>query len=329
MKSLASNPPRAASGKADGAHKRYKRGYVGDIPFDVQVQLKGFECTNLTASVGWAVLYLAVIVLAAGMAFGFMTAGGPVVGTIAYLLALLVITRQQRGLENMVHDASHRNWLRRNPYLNDLIADLLVGYPMMTTIEGYRASHIPGHHGQFGSESRDPCRARFERMGIGHLDLSSPGKVAMAVVRWLPTYNATYYQEIAGRSMRAALGFVVWHVVVFVLPLSLLYGFAGAFVLWVLFWMLPMLSSLPVARSIAEAEEHDYGRGNTEFSTTYTNEGWLHAALFHPFGDQYHLLHHMYPQVVSHHARSAHRLLMQHDEAYRRGLRRTSVLQVV
>jgi fatty acid desaturase len=63
---------------------------------------------------------------------------------------------------------------------------------------------------------------------------------------------------------------------------------------------------------IGELSEHVYGEaalsshaaaagnaegGQTVFDATVTNMGPVHRLLFHPFGDGYHLLHHLYPSV--------------------------------
>lgn len=88
-----------------------------------------------------------------------------------------------------------------------------------------------------------------------------------------------------------------------------------------------MLTTLPVLRSIAEAEEHDYTLGDTEFETTFTNRGVLHRWLIHPWNDEFHQIHHQFPSIAQREHRKVHVLLMSLDEAYRRSLHRTGILR--
>jgi fatty acid desaturase len=329
----------------DMPERRYKRGYdTTHLPAAVQKQLKDAEDGAPLANVVEAILTLASIPLLVAL---FVWSASHMSGladspwltlalfSVGYLLTATLIARQQRGLELMVHDASHGAWTRSQPLLNNRMADLLVAYPMLSSIEAYWKSHRI-HHGSFGSHL-DPCRQRFANMGLAHLDLSTKWKIARAVIAWLAPYNKAYYEEIGSLSLRQWARFVIWHTAVFIAPTTVLlsssYGFDGvsavssAFVIWIIFWMIPFIVVLPVSRSIAESEEHDYTQGETEFETTYTNDGWLHRALIHPKNDSYHLVHHMFPNIPERRHRRIHKLLMTHDPRYQAALRRSSVLE--
>lgn len=92
-------------------------------------------------------------------------------------------------------------------------------------------------------------------------------------------------------------------------------------------WMLSMFVILPVVRSIAEVGEHDYDRGTTEIETTFSNIGFWDHALFHPAGDAWHVLHHLYPTIPWWQQRQAHNFLISRDNAYRGALHRTSMIE--
>jgi fatty acid desaturase len=339
-----SRAKRTCSVSDDMPERRYKRGYTTThLSAAIQQQLKDAEDCAPLANVAEAILTLASIwllialfVWSASHMSGLTDSPGLTLAflCIGYLLTATLIARQQRGLELMVHDASHRAWTRSQPVLNNRMADLLVAYPMLSSIEAYWKSHRI-HHGSFGSHL-DPCRQRFADMGLAHLDLSTKWKIARAVIAWLAPYNKAYYEEIGSLSLRQWARFAIWHIVVFIAPtavlLSSLAGFevasavSVAFVIWIMLWMLPFTAVLPVLRSIAESEEHDYTRGETEFETTYTNDGWFHRALIHPKNDSYHVVHHMFPNVPERRHRRIHKLLMKHDPRYQAALRRSSVL---
>lgn len=320
---------------------RLKRGYKHISDRAVQQQLDKLSESKPFMNVAWALLYL-LSIPAAAAAVSAAAALAPagvaafVVG-FGYPMTVLFVARQQRGLELMVHDASHSTWHRLRRDLNNRWADLLVAYPVLSTVAAYWASHRL-HHGHYGADL-DPCRRRFRNMGLAHVDLSSRWKIMKAVLRWLPSYNREYYKEIGSASASVWLHFAIWHTLVLLAPTAtILIVFGGvapllaaglALAAWTIWWVVPATVVLPVLRSIAEAEEHDYERGDTEFDTTFTNIGWLHVLLIHPFNDPYHLVHHMFPAIpaINHH--KVHALLIQHDPAYQAALHRTEILRSV
>lgn len=327
--------------------KRYKRGLgPDDTPDERRGWLKNMEETCVWCSALEALFTIASVPMISAV---FCTAIWwlsvthmpiwmmSVFAIIGYVVVITVIARQQRVMELMVHDASHGCWHRASKWINDLLADWLIAVPVLSSVKRYWSSHRP-HHGAYGGHL-DPCRKRFEAMGLGHLDLSTSWKITWAVLRWLPQYNAEYYREIGSLSFAQFGKFVLWHVAVLMAPLAVGFmvftdmtvveAFPVAFVFWVLFWMIPSTLSLPVIRSIAESEEHDYDRGDNEYDTTYTNRGFWHRVLFHPANDAYHLIHHMYPNIPMRVHHKVHKYLMQNDPKYRSSLHRTQILQQV
>jgi len=327
--------------------KRYRRGYdVSHLDAHIQRKLKRYEETSLAAALTEAVLTIASIPLVGMICVWtiWLLGTGPVsswasvlIGIGLYAFCCTLIARQQRGLELMVHDASHRCWCNRSITLNNISANLLVAFPMACRVEEYWLSHRV-HHGIYGSRE-DPCRRRLRSIGVRTIDLSTTSRIVLAVLRWLPRYNMAYYREISSLSLKQCLQFLAWHVVVLVAPVaiciaistqaSLAFSLMVAVGGWLLFWAVPATVFLPVLRSIAEMEEHDYERGNTEFETTFTNGGWLHRLLIHPKNDAYHLLHHMFPNIPERVHHRVHRMLMQHDEKYRSALHRRKLLETM
>jgi fatty acid desaturase len=303
------------------------RGYTGNhLPDHIIQKLKSLEETSLVGSVADSIFYYLSIILV-GMICVVAWNANPYWGVATYLVGIVLIARQMRGIELMVHDASHWAWDRDNKTRNDVMADCIVAYPTMGTTHAYRRGHFI-HHGTFAGE-QDPCKRRFAEMGLGDVDLSTKWKIARAVLRWLPSYNMTYYTEIGSKSRDTLLRWATWHAVVLLVPLALIFGPTLAVAYWLLFWIVPMLVSLPVLRSIAEAEEHDYEHGETEMESTFTNDGLIHHLLWHPWNDGYHQIHHLYPNISARHHHTVHDLLMKHDPIYRQSPMRHSTLQQV
>lgn len=324
--------------------RRYKRGYnTNHLSEEIRAELKAKEQSHPLASITEAVLTVLTIPATGSLALWAIwevhsrlvsQSAQIAVSVLIYLVASVIIARQQRGLELMVHDASHLTWWRSRPEWNNRLSNLLVAYPVMSSIKNYWKSHRI-HHGAYGGHD-DPCRQRFADMGLAHLDLSTKAKIAKAVLRWLPSYNVAYYREIGSVSSSIWAAWAVWHVSVLILPAALLShlllgtGFGESIMMgfgaWIAFWAVPSLVVLPVLRSIAESEEHDYSAGDTEFETTYTNDGFMHHLLFHPKNDAYHLIHHLFPNIPERQHKRVHKLLMKHDPIYREGLLRKTLL---
>lgn len=325
--------------------RRYRRGYdTQHLSAEIRDILKDAEECRPFARIREAVLTVASIPAIAFMTVAsILTLWSTQIGQtvqvglsiLAYLMACIFIARQLRGLEIMVHDASHLTWVRSRPKLNHFLADIFVGAPVLSSLKSYWKSHRI-HHGQYGSH-KDPCRQRFANMGVSDIDLSTRWKIVRAVIAWLPGYNAAYYREIGSQSVIQWVIFITWHSCVLVLPLAtvltlgmgfdLKVGIALAVFGWVVFWVLPAMVFLPVIRSIAETEEHDYEAGDTEFETTFTNDGWLHKLLIHPKNDAYHVIHHLFPNIPEAEHHWVHDLLMEHDDKYQNALRRGKLLQ--
>ena len=324
--------------------KRYSRGFnTNHLPTWLQERLKGEEQSKPLWNIIEAGLTIGSVPASAATSILLTVSvwektSSPMVtitvAVIAYVVVAVFIARQQRGLELMVHDASHMAWFRAQPKLNNFLANLLVAYPVLSSVEAYWKSHRI-HHGQFGSHI-DPCRQRFDKMGLATVDLSTKWKIAKAVLKWLPEYNRAYYEEIGSLSLLIWVHFFAWHCAIFMIPTYfLLWGAIGmdffqasttSVFLWFAFWMIPTTLPLPVLRSIAESEEHDYSKGETEFETTFTNSGFWQRFLFHPKNDAYHLVHHMFPNIPERRHSKIHHLLIKHDAKYRNSLHRSSIL---
>ena len=279
-----------------------------------QKLLAQFRETNVLVSSGLAVGCLVSITAVAAGVMTLYQLSWPL-AVAFYPLAGAVIARQQRGLELMVHDGSHRAWYRKNPKVNDFMTNVLAAYPSFSDVGEYRGFHGP-HHADYGSV-RDPCKRRFESMRSAF----APGGLLPTMV----SYTTGWYRE-AVRKPAALVRAAAWHLCVFLIPLGMALGWSTAFIAWGLFWLIPQFAFLPWLRFIAELEEHDYSDGQSESSGTYTNVGWLHTWVVHPLKDGYHLIHHAFPSVPQWKHKALHKLLMQVSPKYRSSRGRTTLL---
>lgn len=222
-----------------------------------------------------------------------------------------------RGLECLVHEASHYN-LTRAKAVNDAVADLLCAWPVLSQVSNYRKSHMV-HHRAFG-HATDPDRIRFSALGIDKLDRTDPWRFTLGVGQRLLPYVPGWWWAI-GVDGATIARFSMWHTAAFLAPASLILGWQQALVLWALTWAVPVFLALPILRFVAETAEHDYEEEDAEtqviFKTTWSNVGWIHHWIFHPHNDGFHAVHHLYPSVPHHALPRVHERLISEDCDFR------------
>lgn len=272
----------------------------------------------------WALLYWCTIGgFAAVSVLGWTVA--PAAGAGVSLVAMFAIARQMRALECLVHEGSHYNWIRRNKRLNDRLVNLLAGWPLLNDVAEYREGHLL-HHNHFGSP-RDTDLERHAELESHALDRTTWSGFLRGVAVRMPRYWTGWFKAI-GTNPRVLAKAVCWHAVVVT---GLAVGVDAVWPVvttWAVFWAATFALVLPVLRMIGELSEHVYGEhalspgvtaagdaeaGRTLFDATVTNMGPIHRLLFHPFGDGYHLLHHLYPSVPGCWLGRLHRELMAAD----------------
>jgi fatty acid desaturase len=285
----------------------------------LRAELPSLQQTSLPITVAWALgdhLSIALCGLIVVVVASVSTLGG-----IGAAVALAVVAaRQMRGLECLVHEGSHRNWLRANREFNDRLTNLLAAWPVLSDVAGYRATHMV-HHKLLGSEE-DTDLLRWRRLRLDQLNREQGLAFAVGLARRLPSYIVSWWWAIRvdGKTIQR---FLVWHAA-YVTLATLLGGFlVGSWVIggliWIFAWLLPFAVVLPVIRFLGEIEEHRYDGVGSIISATYTNVGFVQRALLHPHGDAYHTFHHLFPAVPFFRVGRVHRRLMADDlGGYRR-----------
>ena len=282
-----------------------------------RLRLKRFERTKtwltvLTALGDHAAVYLIMIAMAIAISHP--------AGWLLLPLAWVLIARFQRGLENLVHEGAHYNWARPingvSPRVNDLLANSLAAVPMFTDVDQMRGPHRQ-HHVGFGGDT-DPDLARYEILGIDDLDRANAPAFCLAVARRIGTYTVGWWKAV-GTNPGTVAKSLTWHALVYVLPLSMAFGFTNALFVWTAVWLAGFTFGLSMLRFFAESAKHRYTGTTSVFTATISNLGLVHQAYLHPHGDGHHLLHHLNPNVPHHALKAAHAFLLANDEAYANG----------
>lgn len=239
------------------------------------------------------------------------------VALLSGITVVVLMGRQLRALECLVHEASHFNWSRRHRCLNDLLAVLLAVIPTGALLPEYRRSHLL-HHGQFGTAA-DPDRQRYEELGIEDIDRTRLIRFTAGIIRRYGKYQRGWLGSLGEKPLIVMLP-PAWATTTCAFPAWLVGGTASAAIA-VGLWLAAYVVVLPVVRFVGESDEHLYRDGETVFDATVSNLGIVQRLLFHPHGDGYHTVHHLWPGVPHHRLARLHQTLLSRDPAYAGRLR--------
>jgi fatty acid desaturase len=280
---------------------RWERGY--SAPAHARPQLKEWHRTRLPVTVLTALSDHAVI-LGCGALGTWLFFNAPLlVAVLAWPLLAMIVARQQRGIENLVHEASHFNWCRDRRRINDTMANLFAALPVFSLVDRYRHNHLL-HHNRFGTEE-DSCLNRYERLNIEDLDRSSFARLIAGIGHRIYRYVLGWW-EATQTSPKVLVAGLAWHLVFLVLPACLILGVPVGVGVWLAFWVAPFFLVLPWQRFLAEAAKHKYHDHGTVLEATVSNIGPIHRWLLHPHNDGYHLMHHLFPGIPHHQLERAH-----------------------
>lgn len=255
--------------------------------------------------VGLALLLHCWLVIAAAIAVG-------VVWPITIPLMVMVIGTRQLGLFILMHDAAH-GLLHPNRRTNDLAATWFGG----SELHVYRPYHLQHH--RFVQQSADP-----------DLVLSAPFPISRSslrrkVVRDLTgqTFVRQRFGALAAKLKARQPDESAWALItqeakaqrVFLITNAMgfaVFAAAGLWWAWLLMWLLPMATWLPLVSRLRNIAEHALIVENSTDPLRHartTHASWLERALIAPYWVNYHCEHHMFTHIPCWHLAKAHRLL--------------------
>lgn len=254
-------------------------------------------------------------------------------GLCAMVAAIVTIGVAQHGLFILAHEGAHYRLLA-NRGLNDALGRL-IGAASGISMCTYRVIHRLHHNHLYGPQDPDTAIHGGYPRGVTYLWK----KLAQDMVGWNAWKTYAYFfgapaihaddglmrrvshggLNDTSPSLRAAARADRWWVVAWqlALPLALLAaGGLQALVLYMLLWLLPLLTVLqPILRLRAVCEHgavDDLSSPLTAARSNRTTGGLLNTVgrvLLFPHHVNYHLEHHLYPAVPHYHLPRLHRLL--------------------
>lgn len=238
-------------------------------------------------------------------------------------VGVALVAVMQHRLSGLAHEASHYA-LFRNRLANELASDLLLMFPLVAMTQKYRAAHF-GHHRHVNDPARDPDLIRLNHPVPAVFPMSRRRFVARYVLGalWPPTILRYLFGRAKAANLGQPAGAAVRDVyrtrvarclrgAYWLSAFSLIHA-AGAWPLFGLFWVLPLLTAYPLLMQLREVAHHSNAPddGDLTNSRVFDVHPALAFAVF-PYGQAFHLTHHLFAMVPHYRLAEADALLRRH-----------------
>ncbi|CAF1110998.1 unnamed protein product [Rotaria sordida] len=282
----------------------------GFLPKDpqIQAQIKALMKTNIIYTLLALICDWGIIIKLATLSWiAFHQYGVTTYTIFAYIIVCFIIASRQRGLECLIHEATHMN-LTRNILANDIIGWIFAALPLGHNLITERQSHIVGHHKHFWEYGLDLDFQRYQDIGVDQLSAKSFKQLMHILIRsFVPYVNSVIPAFFIPKNEKLSHFFLR---ISFWWSIILIFALYNLLTPLIIYWFVPFLTFLTIIRYIGEISEHASLGCTNPFQSTRNNLGWFNEYFIHPHGDGYHVVHHLYAKIPFFRLASAHRLLM-------------------
>jgi fatty acid desaturase len=249
------------------------------------------EWASVSARSSWRGIAMVVhcwVVIGLAMALGVMW-------PITIPLVIMVVGNRQLGLNILMHDAAHA-LLHENRKVNDFIAYWFCAPELFV----YRPYHLQHH--RFVQQSEDPDLVLSKPFPITRKSLWRKIVRDLTGQTFFKQYNKTRMFYICN-----GLGLLA-------------FSLTGLWWAWVLMWLLPMMTWLPLVSRLRNIAEHalivENGTDPLRHART-TCANFFERMFVAPYWVNYHCEHHMFTQIPCWNLPKAHKLLVKKGVAPR------------
>lgn len=224
------------------------------------------------------------------------------------LLAILVVASRQNVLGLLVHEQAHCLGFPARP--GDLIANLLAGYPLLVlTVEGYAQVHLSHHRYFFTDKDPDFLRKRgpdwtFPMPVHRFLGLLLSDLIGLNVWRLLKG------KRLEGHAFKRPHPTPKWIRLAFYGSVAAILTVTGTWHLFLLYWLLPLVTVFQVVVRWGAVCEHKYNLKNASIgdSSPIIVPRWWERLLLPNLNFTLHPYHHLFPGVSYSHLPRVHEI---------------------
>jgi len=237
---------------------------------------------------------------------------------LTYLLAFVLISRQQLALAILMHDGAHSR-LFPSGVANDYLGQFFTAAPLFFSQDSYRKFHLKHHLRPLAADDPDisliggypiPKGSFLRKLARDLFGISYFKFIGYFFYKPRRKKTEASPAKPAGPSKRLPLWYQIFSVVAFNGLFSLILDRLGHPWYFVFFWVLPMMTVLQVLLRIRGIAEHaGYRAEENQMLCSRTVVNPLQTFFFAPHQVNYHMEHHQYPSVPFFNLPKVHRLL--------------------
>ncbi len=236
-----------------------------------------------------------------------------------YPLAVLLIGTRQRAFVTLLHDAGH-GVLFKNTRLNDFVGKYCTGYLIFLGFDDYINSHVVHHHNYIGNDEKDPDLKFYNYFGL-YEDLDKKAFIRKHLLKPMLFGNVLIYAKalfndrvgyVKEGSKEAIIMMTYWTVIIGV------FAWQGWLFYLILLWFVPFFIIFPWQGWFIGISEHFLLIKNpNEIDKSWNRFSHPLEAFFSSIhNENYHLTHHLRPDIPYWNLKKAHQIMMD-DEKYK------------
>ncbi|MBL6447572.1 fatty acid desaturase [Fulvivirga sp. 29W222] len=220
-----------------------------------------------------------------------------------YLVISIILASSWRRFEILVHEASHNNVFKTKSFNRKF--EFLFSYPVFLDVNTYCMLHGQ-HHRLIGDFNSDPDLLIYEKWGLH--DLPNNKRWVM-IIRPLSLYFSLEFFKVTFKNFwvkkkKRINKVIFWMLIVTCIALTNSWSQVG------LIYGIPFFVVLPILRFYARANEHTGVDFSDNELNARNNLGLFNRYVLHPYGDAYHQIHHLYPNIPFYNLSTAHKYLV-------------------
>src|SRR5205807_4269060 len=216
----------------------------------------------------------------------------------ATLLAIFVVATRQNLLALLMHEQTHR--LASRLKWADYFCELLIAYPLLVTLEGYRRVHLSHHTGYFTDNDPDFLRKQgrewtFPQQRVYFFRVLLRDLCGVSVWKTLKGKATTESSALVKANFYPPRWFRPGFFAALILGLTLTHMWQA----YLLYWLLPLLTIMQLFIKWGAISEHKYDllHPSVEESTPLIELRWWERLLFPNLSFTLHIYHHWYPTI--------------------------------
>lgn len=232
---------------------------------------------------------------------------------LLYLVTVMWVGARQQGLAVLMHEGAHHLLFRHRRW-NDLVAEVLLGWPIGVSMQSYRSMHF--RHHRYTNTDQDPDWVRNRPDALRAV--RSWGEALQILAGFRGEQRQLLKMVMSFRRDHTTGGGPGW-VVARLSCYGLVLGAITSFRFWaafVLYWVVPLTTWFLVIMRLRGIAEH-FAVEKEAVGVSRTTHLSLWERLFvAPHNVNYHIEHHLYPSVPFYRLPELHALLM-NEHIYR------------